>query len=436
MTSFQFKDDFMLGVASAATQIEGGERNHSWFDWACQGKIKDGTSPLRATDHINRWPEDFMLMQQMGIQTYRFGVEWSRIEPECGRFDEKALRLYRAMLLRLHELNIHPLLTLHHFTNPLWFEKMGAFEHPDSLSIYLRFVETVIRFLGDLVSDYITINEPNVYAVFGYLYGLWPPGKKSFGKTVRVLSRLAECHIRAYSLIHQIQSEMGRSGTQVGFAHHMRVFSPLNSRNPWHRLNAHLLEVLFQDLLADAMLTGRFSFPLVKPKHLSEGKYYDFLGVNYYTRSTVKGPADGVRPNVPVNDLGWEIWPFGLIHCARALWERYPAPIYITENGTCDIDDSFRARFLYEHLMQIAQSDLPIKRYYHWCFCDNFEWLEGERARFGLVHVDFETQRRTIKCSGRFYADLIAKGGCDEALYEKYAADQVYPLKGRLLEKE
>ena len=136
MSEIKFKKNLLLGVASAATQIEGGDENNSWFDWFLQGKIKDGSNPARANDHYRRWRDDFKLMRQMGIQVYRFGVEWSRIEPENGVFDQSVLNHYRDMCLELKKLDIKPLLTLHHFTNPLWFEKMGAFSSPDSVAFF------------------------------------------------------------------------------------------------------------------------------------------------------------------------------------------------------------------------------------------------------------------------------------------------------------
>ena len=196
MAGFQLKNDFLIGVASAATQIEGGDRNNSWADWAERGKIEDGSSPIRANDHYARWREDLALMKQMGIQVYRLGLEWSRIEPERGRFDAGALAHYREEIQALLDQQIQPLVTLHHFTNPLWLETMGGFEHPDSVAIFLRYVKKVIEALGDLVSDYITINEPNVYATFGYFYGTWPPGRKSLGATMKVLSRqIGRAHV-------------------------------------------------------------------------------------------------------------------------------------------------------------------------------------------------------------------------------------------------
>lgn len=426
MASFRLRDNFLLGVATAATQIEGGDNNNNWSDWASRGLISDGSSPLRANDHYNRWHEDVELMKTLGLQVYRMGLEWSRIEPEQGCFDEAAIAHYREEIEAIIAAGMKPLLTLHHFSNPLWFERMGAFEHDDSVAVFLRFAKTVIRSLGDIVSEYITINEPNVYATFGYFYGQWPPGHKSFRRAMRVMSRLAECHIRTYEMIHHLRSDMGMTDTKVSFAHHMRVFDPASPGNPIHRLGARLTARLFQDIVDAAMMTGDFKLPLRRPRDISRGRYYDFIGINYYTRSTVRNFGDGVREAAPINDLGWEIYPEGLIRCVSSMYKKYQAPIYITENGTCDNNDSFRARYIFEHLQQIAASDLPIERYYHWCFCDNFEWIEGESARFGLVHIDFETQQRTLKKSADFYRRLIAAQGVDEDLFREFVAGQDY----------
>lgn len=427
MAQFKLKPGMLLGVATAATQIEGGDENNSWYDWYRQGKISDGSSPARANDHYVRWREDLQLMKDLKIQIYRFGVEWSRIEPENGRFDDEVLAHYREELLLLRELGIAPLLTLHHFTNPLWFEKMGGFENKSSVHVFLRFVDKILQTVGDLVSEYITINEPNVYATSSYAYGAWPPGKKSYSAAMLVMSRMAVCHIKAYELIHRQRAAMGFNDTKVGFANHLRVFAPQNPSNPRHRAAARLSARLFQGSLTRAMCTGRFELPLFSVGQVKPGKYYDFHGINYYSRSTVSGIGDGVRAGAPVNDLGWEIYPQGIVDCASEVYTKYPAPIYITENGTCDNADKFRSRYIFEHLQALCASDLPVERYYHWCFCDNFEWLEGESARFGLVHVDFASQKRTVKDSGRFFAEIIAAGGVSEELYEKHAR-QTYHL--------
>ena len=159
------------------------------------------------------------------------------------------------------------------------------------------------------------------------------------------------------------------------------------------------------------------------------GEFCDFHGVNYYTRSTVSGPADGVAENCPVNDLGWEIYPEGIGEVCRKVYGVLKKPIYITENGTCDNGDRFRARYIAEHLRVLCESGLPVERYYHWCFCDNWEWVEGTSARFGLVHVDFETQARTVKDSGKFHKRVIQEQGVSEALYEAFCGGE-YPKNG------
>lgn len=411
MTEFRL-DGVLLGVATAATQIEGGCDTTNWADWAkTPGHIADGTTPVRATGHWERWREDTELMASLGIQTYRFGVEWARLEPQPGVFSDEAFAHYRDEITLLRDKGIRPLLTLHHFNNPRWFESMGAFEHPDCVPIFLRFVERVVTELGDLVEDWCTINEPNVYATFGYLYGVFPPGAKSLPRTLRVMTNLAHAHITAYELIHALRA--GKP-TRVTFAVHLRVFDPANPANPVHRALARAQEFLFQEAVTEAMCTGRFRMPLRRPEGIREGRYYDALGINYYSRSWVSKIGDAARPGAELNDLGWEIYPEGLERVARWAHDRWPAPIWVTENGTADNTERFRTQFLHDHLEIVAaarSTGLPFERFYHWCFVDNWEWAEGEVPRFGIVALDYATQERTVKPSGRFYADVIAAGG-------------------------
>ncbi len=420
MGSFRLPEQLRLGVAAAATQIEGGDTRNSWYAWYKQGHIKDGSDPSRAAGHYARWEEDAALMRECNIQIYRMGIEWSRIEPEEGRFDEEALLHYRKEIELLRSYGIEVLLTLHHFTNPLWFEEKGAFLAADAKALFLRFVERAVTYLGDLIEDYVTINEPNVYATLGYFYGEWPPGECSFFKTLQVMRTLAECHIGAYERIHRIRKDMGRERTRVGFAHHMRVFAPQQKHNPVHSMGAKLSEWFFQTGLERLFYEGKGAFLFGSPQGVKPGLYCDFHGLNYYTRSTVTGIGDGVRENAPINDLGWEIYPAGIVECTAHLYKLYQLPVYITENGTCDNTDAFRSRYIYEHLEALVNSGLPVERYYHWCFTDNFEWLEGESSRFGIVHTDYQTLDRTIKDSGRFFAAVIAEHGVSEELYGQY----------------
>ena len=428
MDNFNLKPGFLIGAASAATQIEGGELDHSWIDWYNKGNIHDNTSPARANDHYRLWKEDAAIMKDLRLQIYRLGVEWARVEPECGVFDEHAIEHYKAEIELLRSYGIAPLVTLHHFTNPMWFENIGAFAKLDNFKYYLRFVEKMVAAFGASVSEYITINEPNVYAAFGYFFGEWPPGEKSFGTTINVMSALAAAHVQAYETIHKLRSDMGLSDTKVSFANHMRVFEPQNPRNVKHRLFAKLSERFFQGSLTKAMCTGVFPWPIKNIARVKKGRYCDFIALNYYTRSCVTGLSDGVKSGAPVNDLGWEIYPYGIVECAQKLYDVCPLPIYVTENGTCDNSDEFRSRFLYEHIKALCASGVPIERYYHWCFCDNFEWLEGESARFGIVHVDYDTQRRTVKRSGEFLRDVIVERGVTQEIYDKYVKDQKYNI--------
>ena len=423
---FRFKENLLLGTATAATQIEGGDENNNWARFAAEGKVKDGTTPVRAADHYNRFKEDIDLMAEMGMQIYRFGIEWSRIEPERGVYSAEAIAHYREEIEYMLSKGIKPLLTIHHFTNPLWFEDMGGFENPVSPDIFMTLVKKVVAEFGDIVEEYITINEPNVYATNSLLWGEWPPEKRSFSAVMACFGNMTEAHIRAYKYIHRTRFNMGYTRTLVGFANHMRVFAPQDPENPAHRTFARATEYLFQGAITEAMMRGVCRFPLSLRKRIRKGRYYDFIGLNYYSRSTVSKLADGVREDCFKNDLGWEIYHEGLIELANKLSAEYCAPVFITENGTCDNDDSFRPRFIYDQLKLIAETQNDITRYYHWSFIDNFEWKEGESARFGIVHIDYETQKRTVKNSGKLYSSILKNGGVTEEAYDLFVKDCEY----------
>ena len=423
---FKLKENLLLGAATAATQIEGGDENNNWARFAAQGKVYDKTSPVRACDHYERFREDIELMADMGIQVYRFGIEWSRIEPQRGVFSDEAIAHYREEIEYMLSKGIRPMMTLHHFTNPLWFEDMGGFTNRESVAIFMNFAEHVIDALGDLVEDYITINEPNVYATNSLFYGMWPPEQRSMSALVKAFSNMTACHIKAYEMIHRKRRAMGKDITRVSFANHLRVFEPKNPRNLWHKISASLASWLFQGAITEAMMTGKCIFPVMKRKGVKRGKYYDYIGINYYSRSTVAGIGDGVKDGCDKNDLGWEIYHNGLIELSNELGKKYGAPVFVTENGTCDNTDAFRPLFVYDQLKLISQTDNPIERYYHWSFLDNFEWREGESARFGLVRVDYETQQRSVNDSGKLYASIIENKGVTDEAYDKYVSGRAY----------
>lgn len=414
--SAELPDDFLLGTATAGTQIEGGRVPGSWHRWADEGHIRDGSHPQRANDHWRRVDTDVELLRELGCHTHRLSVEWARIEPEEGRFDRAAIAHYRHELVRLREAGIVPLVTLHHFANPLWLEDDGGWLDRRIVGRFERYARRVVAELGDLVSDWVTINEPSVYLIEGYVFGEWPPGRRSVVAYLRGAKRMIRAHLAAYRAIHEAGRAQGVR-MRVGVAHHLRVF------DPGHRflapLVARVLDRLVHTLFLDGMTVGRLRFPLLGrlPEAQGRGPWSDFLGVNYYTRDVVRlspRPRRGfarleVADAAPTNDLGWEIYPAGLSRLVRPLAERYALPVWITENGTCDARDSFRSEFIRSHLREVARlvdMGLPVERYYHWTLVDNFEWLEGESARFGLVECDYPTQRRRVRESGRLYASI------------------------------
>ncbi len=420
---FSLPDGLQLGCATAATQIEGGDRNNSWYAWSqIPGHVRDGSSPFRANQHWTLFEEDLRLMSDMGIKQYRLGIEWSRIEPSEGVFDDESMEHYRSEIIRMQSYGIQPLITLHHFSNPIWFEEKGAFENKSCIPVFRRYSAYVVNHLKDLCTDYVTINEPNVYAVAGYLYAMWPPGKKSFFTYLRVMKYMSLCHLHAYRDIHAVY---GTQPVRVGFANHMRVFAPAG-KNPLDAAAARFMAYVFQDAITKSMSTGCLSpiFGLGRP--LGKGRFYDYIGINYYSRSFIHNFSEISLPGHPKNDLGWDIYPEGLSFLCKKFYQKYHAPIWITENGTCDKEDTFRSAFIYDHLKQIADEELPVERYYHWTFIDNFEWAEGEDAPFGLVSCNFETQERKVRRSGTFYSELIRQRKVTSEMIEKYLRGTSY----------
>jgi beta-glucosidase len=324
-------------------------------------------------------------------------------------------------------MGVRPLIVLHQCADPVWFVKKGGWEKPDNLRCFVIYVEHVLRAIGHLANEYITFARPNSYVFNGWLYGLWPPGKKSMKAATAAMSGICGAHIRAYRLIHDVRRELGFFDTRVSFALEYRVFVPRSRINPLHRAAAAEMERVYQALPAVAMLTGEFRAPLKCPGKDRRGTFADFHAIDYDTRSAVAGMHESTLPDVFRDDLGREIWPEGVFQASRKLLKMRPMNIYLT-CGACDVNDSFRSRFLYDALKLVCESKLPVKRWYYDGFLDGFNWLDGCYARCGLVGVDFETMERSVKRSGEFYSKIIRHGGVTEKLYEKYVAEATYHL--------
>ena len=427
MNEFSLKPSLLLGATSVPVQVDGGDIPGSWHEWAAAEKILDGSSPATAAGHWERWQSDVMLLHRMGIQTCRIGVDWARIEPEEGQFDEEALRHVKEELLLLIGMGVKPLVVLHQCADPAWFLKKGGWEKADNLRCYLIFVERVVRTVGHLVSEYLTFCQPNAYVINGWVRGTWPPGKRSISAAMTALSGVCMAHLRAYRLIHDVRRELGFSDSRVSFALEYRVFTAHSRISPVDRAGAAELERVFQALPAVAMLTGEFRAPLKCPGRERRGTFADFHAIDYYYRTGVAGVHERPLKDSFKSDLGHEIWPEGVFRASRKLLKLRPLPIYLT-TGVCDVNDCFRSRFLYDSLKLISESKLPVKRWYYDSFLDGFNWLDGCYGRTGLVSVDFETMERAVKRSGEFYAKIIRRGGVTEKMYEKYVAEEKYHL--------
>lgn len=439
MKSIQFPNVFQMGSATAATQIEGGDTNSNWYAWSLAGKIKNGESSIVATDHWKRVEEDIALMQELNHEIYRMSIEWSRIEPKEGEWSEEGIDHYRNELILLKEAGIDPLVSLHHFSSPQWFEEKGGWANPKSVTNFVRFVERVTERLGDLIVEYCTINEPNVLVTSSYMDGEFPPGHTDDLKGYfSAAKHLILAHLQSYQRIHEIREEKEFKGeTKVGFAHHAAVLT-VASKNPLTQLSRKMMNYSFHTLFVKGFVEGKLSFPIGRGYPQGEGIYCDFLGINYYSRHIIKNswnPAllfgkvtvDETLADNKKNDMGWEIYPMGLSEVIQPLYDAYRLPVYITENGIPDGKDEKRARFIYDHLSQVEsliQSGVDVQRYYYWSLLDNLEWHEGYWPRFGLIEVDYGTLERRIRRSGLFYGEICREKGITDEMIETYLVEE------------
>jgi len=431
MVTFKLGDQFMLGTATSSAQIEGGDTNNTWYKWCLEGHIKDSSNCINACDHWNRVEQDTELLKNLNVQTHRMSLEWSRIEPFPGEFSEEAMKHYRDEIRLLVKNNIKPLVTLHHFSEPIWFQDMGGWKKPFNCEYFIRYVRYVVENLGDLVSDWVTFNEPNVYTSMGYLIGIFPPGERNIIESLKVMAQIINTHVRVYKLIHEIRREHNFNGkTMVGCAMHLRVFDAITATG---KMVAKAVNYYFNELLMVGTTTGRFLFPLsLMGGGDKKGIYVDFLGINYYTRNIVEFVFDPSQyfylfvndRSLGKSDLGWDIYPEGIYRVCKKYYDRYRLPIFITENGISDRKDNKRPDFIADHLYYIAKAiteGIQIERYYYWTLMDNFEWLEGETTSFGLYECNFKTQERTARKSAQLYADICKNKGLTKDMIEKFS---------------
>lgn len=385
---------FLWGAGSSAHQTEGGNRNN-WTEWEKLGRVANGEESGRAADHYHRYGEDFALAKKLGHNAHRFSIEWSRIEPEPGVIDEAAIEHYSQVIAELRRLEIEPMVTLYHYTLPVWAAKQGGWLNRKTVDDFGRFVMTAVRALGSDVTYWVTVNEPTVLTTFSYIGGLWPPQEKNWVHAWRAFHHLLAAHRLAYQIIHRDNPE-----AKVGVANSINHIVPARRGNLldrglvvfssyWH--NQWWLDHTYQT--------------------------QDFIGVNYYFQQPLQFQFTGVKqlfaptipPEAPVSDLGWWISPSGLADALHWL-RRYHRPIIITENGLADAMDTRRADFIRHHtdvIRDAIRDGADIRGYFHWSLTDNFEWAYGFAPRFGLVAIDYPTQTRTVRPSAEVYRDII-----------------------------
>lgn len=426
-----FPPDFLWGTATSAYQVEGNNTNSDWYAWDGAGRIKGDTGCGPACDWWANAEADLDIAAEMGTNCHRMSLEWSRIEPEPSVFDMAAIERYRAILQGCHDRGLEPMVTLHHFSNPMWLVEKGDFNSEIVADYFGRYTAKVAAELGDLIPKWITINEPVTYAVLRYLNREFPnPGRYGLGAMFEAIHNMLRCHLAAYQAIKAEQP-----AALVGTANNMQVFEARPGGNALDRWWAGQVSRLYNDSWQDALHTGRYRGLLGSKRFKGLAGTYDFVGINYYTRFYLRfPPPPGFverewGPDALVSDgLYGEVYPYGLYRMMEHVWKRYRAPFAITENGVPDAADRLRPAFLLDHLRQVWHAlsfCYPVMGYYHWSLVDNFEWDRGWTQRFGLVAMDPGTQLRTWRLSAHLYREICTTFSITDDMAARYAPEML-----------
>ncbi len=430
--TFHFPRGFLWGTATSSHQVEGFNLNNQWWAWEQQpGRIANGDKSGPACDWWGgRWREDLDRAFESGQNAHRFSIEWSRIQPLPDKWDETALDRYREMVRWLHQHNMTPLVTLHHFSDPLWLAEKGGWENEAVVDQFVTYIRKVVEALQEYTNLWVTINEPNVYAVLAYVSGAFPPGKQDLGAAMRVYTNMVRAHAAAYHAIHEIQPT-----ARVGIAQHLRGFFPAHSWSPLDRLAAGFLHNLFNYVFTDALVSGVVRYPGRSIRVPNAKGTQDFIGVNYYTQEVVafnlfnptgvlnqhqfppgaEVAESKLNANMPEGMFYWLKWA-----------KKYGLPIIITESGIDGTQDGLRVRYLIQNLHQVWRAvnfNFPIKGYFFWSLVDNFEWERGWTQRYGLWELDEETQARHKRPSADLYAEICRENGLSSEMVARYASE-------------
>ena len=451
----EFPAGFVFGVSTASYQIEGavdadGRGPSIWDTYShTPGKVANGDTGDVACDHYHRHAEDVALMADLGVDSYRFSVAWPRIQPDGrGPVNQRGLDFYRRLVDELLEAGIAPCLTLYHWDLPQALEDAGGWRVRDTAERFAAYADVLFGALGDRVPLWLTLNEPYCSSIIGYAEGRHAPGTREGAGALAAAHHLMVGHGLAVSALRAAGAR--ERGARLGVTLNP---SPVRPATPEDAAAAERARVLNTDLFTDPILAGRYpplaremwrditDFGFIRDGDLAlAAQPLDFLGINYYFRHHVAaGPVAVADPAVrPADDIGavtvrppevsdytemgWPVEPDGLTELLTSLAERYPGipPLYITENGrACPdvpgpdgvVDDAQRIAYVADHLAALRaamDAGVDVRGYFHWSLLDNFEWAEGYAKRFGLVHVDYPTGRRTPKAAYHWFAEQLA----------------------------
>lgn len=408
-TVLEFPENFRWGVATSAYQIEGGIHN-DWSRWEAaankaqadkykqKGEKIPGWEYLKheiiepdtyvngkSVDHWNRWRNDFQLIKDLNMNAYRFSIEWARVEPRKGKWNEEALDQYVEMIAELQKLGISPMITLWHFTLPVWVEEMGGWENQETELLFARFVEKVVGRCKN-TNLWVTLNEPEIYVREAYVTSNWPPNQRNLVKYFTVLSNLIDAHKLASKAIKDANPI-----ALVGIAKNNTYFQP------------------YKNFFANQLVAGFASWWWNRYFLNWTHKELDFIGINYYFHRVIN-VLWRTRDLDPHSDMGSELAPYGIYHVVMEA-TRYGLPIFITENGLADAKDDRRQWFIKQSLVNLHRAmehGAEVLGYYHWSLLDNFEWDKGFWPKFGLHEVNRTTLERRRRPSADFYAGVAA----------------------------
>jgi beta-glucosidase len=445
-----FPTDFLWGAATSSYQIEGGVtadgRGESIWDRFSHspGAVEGGDTGDVACDHFHRWADDVDLMAELGLRAYRFSIAWPRVLPEGrGRIEQRGIDFYRGLVDRLRERRMVPAATLYHWDLPQALQDRGGWANRETAEAFVEYADVMFDALGDDVPIWITHNEPWVAAVLGYLRGSHAPGITSLQQMLDASHHLLLSHGLAVGRYRAL----GLRG-QVGITLNLSATYPRTDAAADRRA-AHGAEQFVNHWYLRPVLRGSY------PEHLSTvfreaggdptaairdgdletiGRPIDFVGVNYYTRHVVHAADDEFgwaleehpEPGIPTTQVGWEVFPQGLYDLLTGIRREYgPVPLYVTENGCAlddqigpdgAVDDPARIDYLREHFaaaQRAIDDGVDLRGYFVWSLMDNFEWAMGYRPRFGLVYIDYPTERRIPKASAAWYRRIIEWNGLD-----------------------